>query len=168
MILYVRHGRATILSCPLVLALAACGTTTEDRAVSGAGIGAAGGAILGAVTGLSVVEGALLGTGVGALGGVFTDPDKVNFGDPIWKRGQSQAPAPTPTSAPASGPVSQNLVKQIQSDLAEAGYDPGPIDGVMGPKTKSAIRRYQQEHGLLIDGRPSEELALHIQNNSSN
>src|SRR6185312_11916163 len=40
--------------------LAACGTTTSDRALSGAGIGAAGGAAAGALGG-SPVTGALLG-----------------------------------------------------------------------------------------------------------
>ena len=41
--------------------LAACGTGAfRDRAVSGGGIGAAGGAIIGAVTGWSVIKGALL------------------------------------------------------------------------------------------------------------
>ena len=35
--------------------LSACGSTTEERGVSGAGIGAAAGAVIGAVTGLSIV-----------------------------------------------------------------------------------------------------------------
>jgi peptidoglycan hydrolase-like protein with peptidoglycan-binding domain len=28
--------------------------------------------------------------------------------------------------------------------LREAGLDPGPIDGILGPKTKAAMQRYQK------------------------
>ena len=30
--------------------------------------------------------------------------------------------------------------------------DPGPIDGQFGPKTESAVRGYQTQHGLAVDG----------------
>jgi peptidoglycan hydrolase-like protein with peptidoglycan-binding domain len=44
-------------------------------------------------------------------------------------------------------------VRQIQSALTNAGFDPGPIDGKMGRKTKSAIREFQGANGLLADGK---------------
>ena len=53
----------------LIGGLAACGTTPEERGITGAGLGAAGGAIIGAVTGLTVLEAALIGTGVGGVTG---------------------------------------------------------------------------------------------------
>jgi len=65
--------------------VAACGETTGDRAISGAGLGAATGAAAGALTGGSVGTGALIGAGIGAAGGALTDKDDVNFGKPIWK-----------------------------------------------------------------------------------
>jgi peptidoglycan hydrolase-like protein with peptidoglycan-binding domain len=37
-------------------------------------------------------------------------------------------------------------IKQLQEVLRDAGYDPGPIDGVMGEKTRSALA--QQEADL--------------------
>lgn len=43
-------------------------------------------------------------------------------------------------------------VKEIQRALAAAGYEPGPIDGKLGRKTKDAIRRFQQDSGLKADG----------------
>jgi hypothetical protein len=67
-------------------ALAACGNTTQERALSGGGLGAAAGGALGAVTGGGVVEGALLGGAAGAAGGALTDEEDVNLGEPIWKR----------------------------------------------------------------------------------
>lgn len=42
---------------------------TEQKTLSGAGIGAGGGAVLGAVTGGSPVVGAVVGGGVGAVTG---------------------------------------------------------------------------------------------------
>ena len=68
-----------------VLALSACGSSTGDRALSGAGIGAAAGTAVGAVTGLGIVEGALIGAGAGGLTGALTDEDTINLGKPWWK-----------------------------------------------------------------------------------
>lgn len=49
----------------LTIGLAGCGSTTGERASSGAGVGAAVGAGAAAVTGGSVVQGAVIGGGVG-------------------------------------------------------------------------------------------------------
>src|SRR3989338_3842093 len=43
-------------------------------------------------------------------------------------------------------------VKDLQRSLAAAGFDPGPIDGQMGKKTKSAIKAFQKKNGLKADG----------------
>lgn len=65
-------------------ALAGCGSTTTDRALSGAGIGAGAGALGGAVTGGNPLTGAVLGGGAGAAAGGLTDEDDFSLGDPIW------------------------------------------------------------------------------------
>ena len=141
------------------LALTACGSTPEERGISGAGIGAAGGAILGAVTGLGVVEGAVIGAAAGGLTGVLTDEETIDLGDPVWKK-DSQTPT---DQAPYAGGTDAQLVKSIQSGLADMGYDPGPVDNTMGPRTAAAIRQYQYDHDLLSDGQATPELVLHIQ-----
>jgi len=41
----------------------------------------------------------------------------------------------------------QALVKKIQTLLAEQGYDPGPVDGVAGPRTLQAVRQFQHKVG---------------------
>jgi hypothetical protein len=64
-----------------VVTITACGNTTGERALSGAGIDAATGAAGGAITGGSVGGGALLGAGVGAAAGALTDEDTVNLDD---------------------------------------------------------------------------------------
>lgn len=128
--------------------LAACGTTQSDRAISGAGIGAGAGAVVGAVTGLTVLQGVLLGAAAGGLTGALTNSDIINLGDPIWER-QGQAPNSSATA-------------RVQAGLQELGYNPGPIDGQKGAQTTEAIRAYQRDNGLLVDGRASIELASHI------
>jgi peptidoglycan hydrolase-like protein with peptidoglycan-binding domain len=47
----------------------------------------------------------------------------------------------------------QDAVRQAQMALREAGFDPGTIDGVMGPKTQAALREFQASHGLPQTGR---------------
>ena len=45
-----------------------------------------------------------------------------------------------------------SVVFEVQRRLARAGYYRGPIDGVMGPGTRWAIRAYERNHGLRVDG----------------
>lgn len=64
------------LTYPVLLAAAltigGCGTTTGDRAGSGALMGAAGGALIGSLS-ADAGKGALIGAGAGALGGYLFD-----------------------------------------------------------------------------------------------
>jgi osmotically inducible lipoprotein OsmB len=68
----------------LGLLLAACGSTTGDRAVSGAGIGAAAGAVGGALIG-APLAGAAIGAAAGGVVGAATQPSQVDLGKPVWK-----------------------------------------------------------------------------------
>ena len=43
-------------------------------------------------------------------------------------------------------------VRDIQEQLKAQGFNPGPVDGVLGPKTCDAVRAYQKAAGLRIDG----------------
>ena len=130
------------------LILTGCGDTTGDRAASGAGLGAGAGAVVGAVTGLSILEGVIIGAAAGGVIGAVTDKDTINLGDPIW--------------ASADTPANKAAVSRVQAGLNRLGYVVGPTDGVLGQKTEAAIRSYQSDHDLLVDGRPTEELAQHI------
>lgn len=40
--------------------------------------------------------------------------------------------------------------REIQQALADLGYDPGPVDGLPGPKTTAAIKAFQAHEGLAI------------------
>jgi peptidoglycan hydrolase-like protein with peptidoglycan-binding domain len=41
---------------------------------------------------------------------------------------------------------------QAQERLAALGFDPGTADGIMGPRTRAAIRAYQRRSGLRVTG----------------
>ncbi|MDH7794138.1 MULTISPECIES: peptidoglycan-binding protein [unclassified Beijerinckia] len=43
-------------------------------------------------------------------------------------------------------------VEAIQRALVRAGFEPGLIDGKLGPKTIAAIKAFQKAHALLVDG----------------
>ncbi len=62
------------------------------------------------------------------------------------------------SEAGAKPRYSPDLVREIQRLLAAQGYQPGPADGQMGPKTRRAIRAFQESQGLKTSGEPSEAL----------
>lgn len=61
------------------LGLAACGNTTGERALSGAGIGAGAGAVGSAITGGNPWAGAAVGGVAGGVVGAVTDKDDINL-----------------------------------------------------------------------------------------
>ena len=83
------------------------------------------------------------------------------------------APEPSPTAAPpqasagqASAPaapapavsLTASEVREVQLLLTILGYQPGPIDGVLGRQTEQAIRGFQQDQGLTVTGVPTRQL----------
>ncbi|HHY35607.1 MAG TPA: polysaccharide deacetylase family protein [Firmicutes bacterium] len=40
----------------------------------------------------------------------------------------------------------------LQRVLGALGYDPGPQDGVFGPRTLEAVKRFQKDSGIAVDG----------------
>jgi peptidoglycan hydrolase-like protein with peptidoglycan-binding domain len=62
---------------------------------------------------------------------------------------------PSPGSmTPATPSHTQDAtkVRKAQEKLKSSGFDPGPIDGNMGPQTKEALRDYQKARGLPQTG----------------
>ena len=63
--------------------------------------------------------------------------------------------------APPSTPepiVTSQTTLEVQRLLSELGYSPGPIDGLYGEKTKTAIKAYQRDAEATIDGTVSDAL----------
>ncbi len=68
------------------------------------------------------------------------------------------APAERGPAAKAQASAAGGELAQIQRLLESLGYEPGPADGQLRQKTTSAIRNFQREAGLPVDGRPTSEL----------
>jgi lytic murein transglycosylase len=66
---------------------------------------------------------------------------------------------PLIASWPVEPPLSLDQRKKTQMALKAAGFDPGPIDGVIGFGTRQAIRDWQRANHLAADGYLSADLA---------
>lgn len=51
----------------------------------------------------------------------------------------------------------------VQARLNNLGYDCGPVDGVNGPRTRAAVKAFQKDHSLDVDGIPGLETQAAIQ-----
>lgn len=67
-----------------------------------------------------------------------------------------------PKPAPRAARPRREEIRLVQERLKAAGFDPGPIDGVLGPKTRSALEQYQRSRGLAISGRPDAPTLLSL------
>ena len=71
----------------------------------------------------------------------------------LWSAGRCAAQVPGKTE---NLDVTPSLVREIQFMLLRLGMEPGPIDGVIGPQTTAAWRKFQQDTGLppldLVNG----------------
>src|SRR5215470_11637439 len=52
----------------------------------------------------------------------------------------------------ADGRVAEADTRAAQEALKTQGFDPGPIDGRMGPRTRAAISDYQRRENLPVTG----------------
>jgi localization factor PodJL len=43
-------------------------------------------------------------------------------------------------------------IRKVQEALKEKGEEPGVIDGIMGKKTRAAIRAFQKTNGIKVTG----------------
>lgn len=55
---------------------------------------------------------------------------------------------------PEAPPLAIGELKRAQQALLDQGHDPGPIDGMLGGRTRAALRAFQLEQQLPADGYP--------------
>lgn len=60
-------------------------------------------------------------------------------------------------TAPLAAVSPDQDIQDVQKVLKEKGFDPGPVDGKMGPKTRAAIREFQKSHQLNPTGTLDQE-----------
>lgn len=45
-----------------------------------------------------------------------------------------------------------DFVKKVQKRLLNVGFPPGPVDGIFGPATRQAVKYFQEDQNLYVDG----------------
>ncbi len=68
------------------------------------------------------------------------------------------APAPAP-----GGPATHEQIATAQQALKRLGFDPGPIDGVAGPRTRQAVAAYQKQSGRPGNGELTADMLRELQ-----
>jgi hypothetical protein len=89
------------------------------------------------------------GTGAGA-------PGKPKSGTDMGKSGTAAPGTGGMSSKAATGmndSAGSEQVKAVQKALQDKGMDPGPVDGIMGPKTMAALKAFQKDQKLTESGR---------------
>ena len=73
--------------------------------------------------------------------------------DNFYCQGGTPRPRSSP-SRPKAPPTSlfREDIQQAQKQLQVSGYDPGPLDGMLGSQTKAALRAYQADHNIPVTG----------------
>jgi peptidoglycan hydrolase-like protein with peptidoglycan-binding domain len=72
--------------------------------------------------------------------------------------GPSADPLTSPAALPAAASETANLIRQVQAELLRRGLYQGEPDGVVGPRTETAIAVFQKTVGMEADGLVSPEL----------
>jgi membrane-bound lytic murein transglycosylase B len=54
--------------------------------------------------------------------------------------------------------LDRDNVRIVQSALQRRGFDPGPIDGIVGPLTRAAVRKFQDHYGMEAQGQIDNQL----------
>lgn len=162
-------GRGTGLLGVVALSLltAACGTDQQQRVATGGLTGLGAGAIIAGPVGAAV------GAAAGAAGGAIMPEDATTIANNMLGRvhhgaavalgtPQAATTAATGPSAPSGAAISGSsttpgLVKEAQMQLENQGLYHGPIDGIVGPKTRRALRVYQRREGLRQTARLDQE-----------
>jgi len=61
-----------------------------------------------------------------------------------------------------AAPPAPRFVREAQRALRDLGYQPGPLDGVVGHRTKAALTRYQRAEQIQVTGRLDSETMVRL------
>jgi len=128
-----RHNATlSIIAATALLTGCANMSDTQRHTATGAGIGALGGAAIGALTGGSAGTGAVVGAGVGALGGY------------IWSQHMEQQKRDMQAATQGSGvTVSQTADNQLKLDIpSDISFATGRAD--IEPNLRTVLDRFAQ------------------------
>ncbi len=81
---------------------------------------------------------------------------------PLAGPAQAESPEVAPQTAQAETGLETTYIRGVQKELAAHGYKTGPIDGIAGPQTEAAVRAYQADAGLDVNGKADKRLLDHL------
>ncbi len=58
--------------------------------------------------------------------------------------------------------LNSERIKQCQAALNQQGFEAGPVDGLVGPLTRRAIRLFQKANNMKVDGQPNALLFIKL------
>jgi peptidoglycan hydrolase-like protein with peptidoglycan-binding domain len=58
--------------------------------------------------------------------------------------------------------LSADGVRRVQAILRQRGFESGPLDGVAGPITRTAVRSFQEKYGMKASGEMDNQFLLGI------
>jgi hyperosmotically inducible periplasmic protein len=64
--------------------------------------------------------------------------------------------------SPVTTTGSQAQMMAVQRALKDKGFDPGPMDGIAGPRTASALKEYQKSENLAMTGKMDRDTAAKL------
>lgn len=89
-------------------------------------------------------------------------PSGLAEGEPKAGQGQTEPNADVKAMkegahSPPETQYPQDTVRKVQQKLNEEGFQAGPVDGIWGPKTQSAVKNFQQQKGIDASGQLDEK-----------
>jgi Putative peptidoglycan binding domain len=85
-------------------------------------------------------------------------PGSFGFNREASNRTGSATQSAVVEATPSQVPLARNELQEVQTRLRSFGFNPGPIDGAVGPKTAEAVIKYQQARGQLQTDTVNREL----------
>jgi hypothetical protein len=106
----------------------------------------------------------ILTTAMTFIGGLFTaglvlgaGESQYGSGSQVEKEQQQYGAQEGQQQRMAGQQIEKKQVQELQKKLNEEGFNAGPVDGIIGPKTRSALQEFQREEGLAASGQPDQE-----------
>ncbi len=133
----VRHMRSSVVLAALaVVALSACGSSSKGA------------------SGTTTTTGSRVTTATSAVAAPTTQATVTSTlpTTPTTVTPTTTGYSTEPTTGALKKGHSGNRVAAMQTKLKALGYDPGPADGKFGDKTESAVKKFQTDKRLTVDG----------------
>jgi peptidoglycan hydrolase-like protein with peptidoglycan-binding domain len=89
-------------------------------------------------------------------------PTASQFKDPAGREAGTRPPGGLRSGSEIGALATSRSIAEAQRLLRRLGYQPGAADGSLGPRTRQAIRAYQQRIGERVDGQVNERLLAHL------